>query len=269
MDDAFRYTSSPPELDRGALWVTSQAEPYLRGPSASPGLARISADALLQHTWGHPFDDAMFQLDRNTWERFPQFRRSSAEPRPTENPAPSNNARPQRPVIVDGSTGWRDRQRQRSAASTGNNWLQEEMASNIQEERRVRRELRDTLETRIRAVETRIAEARLRLEFLRRRAYLRRGRNMAADEQNTHRIFPVPPWDLWDNSRVVADSTTESIADGHPQLVRRRSIQHIPPLPTQIRGEGQDGRRNQAREQPGADPFEPVNRFGGRRYLPR
>lgn len=259
-NEAVLYTSSPAVLDRRTSLPPFYAEPHLRGPSARSGLPRISPDALLQHTWGHPFDDAIFQLGRTMWERFPQFEQPSSEVIRIQNLLP-NNPVPRRPVIVDGSTGWRDRQRLRSTTNVGHSWLLEGMRRLHEEELRLLEEHSHVLEARLR-----IADARL----LHITNLLQQG--IAADEPNTQIMPPMPSRNMSVNMefrlRVVAEILRDSIANGRPQHIRQRSIQ-VRRQPNQVREERQEERRNQAGEEPGADPFEHVNPFHRGRNLPR
>lgn len=117
-------------------------------------------------------------------------------------------------------------------------------------------ELRDTLETRLRVV-----EARLRIANL-----LHQG--IAADELDTQVMPPMPP-NTELQSWVAADTPRDSIANGRPQHVRQRSILVRRRQLNQLGEERQEERRNQAREEPGADPFEHVNPFHRGRNLPR
>ncbi|KAK3955916.1 hypothetical protein QBC32DRAFT_204145 [Pseudoneurospora amorphoporcata] len=226
----------------------------LRPPTGvgGPENPRITDDALLEHIWGQPSDDSLSWLGRIMWGGFPQYSRPASEPFGTHNPlainggprqpVPTqnpllNNPRPRQSVIVDGSAGWRERQRQMTIANMGPAQLQEEMTRLREQERQARRRI----------------------------AHLLRPPWTMAD--NSEFISPnIPPRDMTVRMefplRVLDDHDMDNIANGIPQHVRQRSG-HEP------FGQRSDQVQVREEESEGADPFSHVNPFHRGRNLPR
>ncbi|KAK1773455.1 hypothetical protein QBC45DRAFT_339842 [Copromyces sp. CBS 386.78] len=221
-------------------------------PSTRLENPRITDDALLEHIWGQPFDDSLSWLGRTMWGGFPQYSRPASEPFGTQNPVAINgsprqpvstqnpllnNPRPRQAVIVDGSAGWWERQRQRTIANMGPAQLQEEMTRLREQERQARRRIAHLL----RPLWTMADNS----EFI--------SPNIPPRELTVRMEFPL---------RVVDDNEMDNIANGFPQHVRQRSG-HEP------FGQRLDQVQVREEESAGADPFSHVNPFHRGRNLPR
>ncbi|KAK3344771.1 hypothetical protein B0H65DRAFT_427166 [Neurospora tetraspora] len=230
------YTPSPAGSNRQLSRPPTGVGEFLRAPSTRPAFPRITDDALLEHIWGQSFDDSLFWLRRIGLQGLPQYETAPlSELMPTQNRLP-NNLGVRRPVIVDGTTGWRQRQYRRAAANMDLPLLLEEMG-------------------RLREEELRILEARRRIANL-----LPPWMTLTADEPIRLNIPPIPPRQMPVNMefplRVLEDTERDNIANGFPQHVRQRSS-HV------------RQRSNQVREESDEDPFSQVNPFRRGRNLPR
>ncbi|KAL0470248.1 hypothetical protein QR685DRAFT_441955 [Neurospora intermedia] len=135
------HTPSPAEPDRQSSLPPIRIGEILRTPSMRADLPGIRNDTLPEHIWGQSLDDIPSWLRHILLDRFPQFQRSLPGFWPPQYPLP-NNPRPRQPVILDGSAGWRARQRGRTAVNITVARLQEGMERLRQEELRIREDRR-------------------------------------------------------------------------------------------------------------------------------
>ncbi|KHE86364.1 hypothetical protein GE21DRAFT_1204200 [Neurospora crassa] len=192
------HTPSPAEPDRQSSLPPIRIGEILRTPSMRTNLPGIRNDTLPEHIWEQSLDDLPLWLRHILLDRFPQFHQSLPGLWPPQYPLP-NNPRPRQPVILDGSAGWRARQRGRTAANIAAAQLLEGMERLRQEDLRIREDRRHI-------------------------AYLLR-RSMMANQPII--LNNVPPPQMPINAdfplRVLEDTERENVVNRLPPHDRQRS----------------------------------------------
>lgn len=228
------HTPSPAGPDRQSSLSPIRIGEILRIPSTRTDLRGIRDDALREHIWRQSLDYIPLSLRHTGLERFPQFQIPLSELRPPQDSLP-NNPRPRQPIILDGSAGWRARQRGRTAANIAAARLLEEMERLRQEELRIREDRRQI-------------------------AYLLR-RSMMANQPIILNNIPPPqmPVNADFPLRVLEDTERENVVNRLPPHARQRSSR-VRQRFDQVReeSEGTEG-----------DPFDEVNPSRRGRNLPR